>query len=94
MQVTVSPEAAAFIKEKGGHILIFRGQYSGCCVGSVPAPKLDVGKPRNPPENYKIVEISGVTVHIDKELNQFSGTADISLDKALRWRTLSLQYRE
>lgn len=38
MQVRITPEAAEYIREQGSHLVIFRGQYSGCLVGSVPAP--------------------------------------------------------
>ncbi|KKM09516.1 hypothetical protein SY88_18055 [Clostridiales bacterium PH28_bin88] len=94
MQVKISPEAAEHINQKGGHLVIFRGQYSGCCAGSVPAPMLELGIPRNAPENYETMEVAGVTVHLDHEVTSFPGIAEISLDKALWWKTLSLDYRE
>lgn len=71
-----------------------RGSLSGCCGGNVAHPAMELGKPRRGPENYQPLNVAGVNVHLDKEVASFSGTAEISLDKALWWNTLSLNYRE
>jgi hypothetical protein len=31
MKVTVDPEALAFIQAKGGHLILFQAQATGCC---------------------------------------------------------------
>ncbi|MCL4515826.1 MAG: hypothetical protein M1379_09630 [Firmicutes bacterium] len=94
MQITISEQAAEYIRKKGGHVVIYRGSLSGCCGGNVAHPAMELGKPRRGPENYQPLNVAGVNVHLDKEVASFSGTAEISLDKALWWNTLSLDYRE
>ncbi len=95
MQVKISPQAVEHIKQKGGHLVVFPGRSSGCCIsGAVPTLMLDVHRPLQKPENYETMEVSGVTVHLDRELKLFPGTAEVALEQTLWWKSLSLNYRE
>lgn len=94
MDISISNEAAEFIAGKGGQIIIFRGCLTGCCVGKVPAPMIEVGKPRRPLDNYDVVKYeSGVTVYFDKDLASCQGTCEITLAKNLWWKSLSFKYQ-
>lgn len=94
IRVTISEEAAKYIKNKGGRLIIFQGCLTGCCAGNVPAPMMEVGEPRRPVENYNIFNESGVTVYMDKELASYNGHAKITLDRTLWWKSLSFGYLE
>ncbi len=95
MRVVISGEAAKYIRDKGGQVVIFRGSLTGCCAGKVPSPMIEVGQPRRPLENYDIINHeSGITVYMDKDLAPFNGTGEITLSKNLWWQLLSFNYRE
>lgn len=46
MKFHISAAAADYIKQKGGEIIIFKGNLMGCCGGTMPSPMLEVGHPR------------------------------------------------
>jgi len=94
ININISPEAAGFIKKKGGKLIIFQGTLSGCCGGSLPSPMFEVGSPRRPLDSYQSLNESGITVYSDNELIESKGTAQISLERTLWWQSLSFNYQD
>lgn len=95
MRVVISDEAAEFIKSKGGQIIVFQGNLTGCCIGKVPSPMLEIGRPRRPLDNYDVLNLdSGITVNLDKDMASYNGTGEITLSKNLWWKSLSFDYYE
>lgn len=93
MQITISNEASEFIINKGSQLIVLLGSLTGCCIGKVPSPMLEIGRPRRPLKNYDIQNLeSGITVYLDKDLASYKGTAEITLSKSLWWKSLSLKY--
>ncbi len=91
MRVTVEPEAVDFIRSKGGHLILFQAEVTGCCgVGSAMAPNLDIGLPRRPPAEYRSFESDGITVHVDNALDLEDDDFRVSLTSIFGWRSLSL----
>lgn len=94
MRVIISDEAAEFIKSKGGQIIVFQGNLTGCCIGKVLSPMLEIGRPRRSLDNYDILNLkSGITVNLDKDLASFDGTGEITLCNNLWWKSLSFNYQ-
>ena len=95
MWLKISADAAKYIKDKGGNLIIFQGNLTGCCIGKVPSPMMEIGMPRRPLENYAIIDHeSGITVYLDKDLASYKGKGEITLSKNLWWKLLSFNYRE
>lgn len=95
MRLNISSDAANYIRDKGGNLIIFQGSFTGCCIGKVPSPMIEIGVPKRPHENYDILNLdSGITVYLDKDLASYNGTGKITLSKNLWWKSLSFDYRE
>ncbi|MDA8228374.1 MAG: CC/Se motif family (seleno)protein [Desulfitobacterium hafniense] len=94
MKFCISTVASDYIKQKGGEIIIFKGNLMSCCGGTMPNPMLEVGHPRRPLENYRILEEMGVTIYLDNDLLPYQGIAEIGLMKNLFWKSISFNYRE
>jgi hypothetical protein len=93
MRVTLEPDAAAYIQGKGGHLILFQAELTGCCgIGSAPAPMWEIGRPRRLPEEYRSFETYGVMVHVDKVLDANDQALCVQLTAVLGWRSLSLSY--
>lgn len=94
MNVKITPEAAELIRRKGGQVVIFQGLLSGCCAGSLPAPAMEVGRPRQSPDNYSLREEAGVQVYLEKTLLEYTGTAEFSVGRNFWKNVVSFNYRE
>lgn len=94
MEFRISAASSDYIKQKGGEIIIFKGNLMGCCGGTMPSPMLEVGHPRRPLENYRMLEEAEVTIYLDNDLQSYQGVAEIDLEKNLLWKSLSFKYRE
>lgn len=94
MRVNISDSASNYILSKGGELLIFMGRTDGCCVGTVYNPSYELGKPRRSLENYRILKVGEVTVYLDEDISNLSGSIDISLDSILGWKAIGLNYKD
>lgn len=94
MRFDISSTASDYINQKGGEIIIFKGNLSGCCGGNIPTPSMEVGHPRRPLENYQQIKEAGVILYIDNDLLPYQGIVKIGLEKNLFWKSLSFSYRE
>ncbi len=91
MRITMEPEAAEHIRRKGGQLILFRATMTGCCgIGSVPTPMWEIGRPRRPIQEYRVEEIQGVTVYLDRALDLPGLGIHVGLDSVFGWRFLSL----
>ena len=91
MRVSLDPDAAEYIRRKGGQLILFRAEVTGCCgIGSAAAPMLEIGPPRRPLENYRVGQIQGITVYVDRALDESGPDLRIVLVKVLGWQSLSI----
>lgn len=91
IRVILEPEAAAYIRQRGGHLILFQATVTGCCgIGAAPEMMIEVGVPRQPPEAYQTLVTDGVALHIDRALAAASHEVRISLNRFLGLRSLSL----
>ncbi len=91
VRVFLEPEAAALIRESGGQLILYEAPFSGCCgIGSVPVPSWEIGRPRRPLDEYRLVISDGVEVYLDKQFDRSDRTVQVRLTKMLGWRSLSL----
>ncbi|MZP30893.1 hypothetical protein GTO91_14330 [Heliobacterium undosum] len=73
-----TPEARAFIEQKGGIIHIPMNLSVGCCIHLDAPPEIEVGPPRpQDPAEYACFEKDGVTVYQDK---RFACSHPLSID--------------
>lgn len=93
MKLNVDPEAVAYIKEEGGHAVIFAGKTSGCCtIGWLLEPQVELGEPRRPVSEYELLQLDGATLYLDRTLEQVVETYRLRLTKVLGWRLLGVSY--
>lgn len=91
MRISLDPDAAEHIRRKGGHLILFRAELTGCCgIGSAPAPMWEIGPPRRPLEDYRVEQTQGVTVYVDRALDVSGLGLRIGLDNIFGWCSLSL----
>ena len=95
MNIHITPQAADVIRRLGGQVILFEGRLTGCIAGNIPAPMMEVGRPRQPLDHYALKEEEGVQVYLDKILLSYPGTAEFSVVPH-RWNkdSLSFNYRE
>lgn len=93
MKLNIDPEAAEFIREEGGHAIIFAGKTTGCCtIGWLLEPMVELGKPRRPLEEYQVIEAGGATLYLDRALELVEQTYRLHLTRFLNWKSLSVSY--
>ncbi|MGE5674305.1 MAG: CC/Se motif family (seleno)protein [Mycobacterium leprae] len=90
MEISVTPEAAAFVRKRGGHLRLFASKINGCCgVGAGLVPMFEIGVPRKRSEQHQAQTVDGVTVHVDKGLAAEQGHLRIGMT-GLLWKTLAI----
>lgn len=92
MEIKISPEAVAQAIGRGGQIVIFLGTASGCCIGGVPTPMVELGPPRRTPENYEVREAGGLTVYLSREAAALAGEVEVTLSRGLWSKYLSVKW--
>lgn len=93
MKLTIDPEATAFIREEGGHAILFAGKTTGCCtIGSLLEPMVEIGEPKRPLEEYQVIEADGATIYLDRALEAVEQTFRLHVTRVLRWKSLSVSY--
>lgn len=91
MKVTLNAEAARYIREKGGHLVLYHAPGPGCCgTGDMLFPSLEVGPPRLSPDQYRSIDQDGIQIHIDRDLDAQGEHWRVSLNKVLFWRSLAV----
>lgn len=66
MDISLDGAAAEFIRQRGGHLVLFEAPVTGCCgIGSAPELMMEVGRPRRSSEHYDSHLIDGVHIHAD-----------------------------
>lgn len=94
-RVTLGAGVADLVRQKGGHLILFQAQLTGCCgIGSAPAPDWEIGAPRRPPEEYRSVDLDGIVVHVDHALDRSAQEIHVSLSSWLGWKSLTLYAKE
>jgi hypothetical protein len=89
--VEIAPEAAAFVREKGGALLLRSTLRHGCCGGRVELAKAEVGRP---PEDaaFDRFEIDGLLLFAEQGLlADLAQPVRIGLDRILSFRALYLE---
>jgi len=95
MNIKITPQAAELIRRKGGQVVLFEGRLTGCVAGNIPAPMMEVGRPRRTLDNYAVLEEAGVQVYLDKILLTYPGTAEFSVVQNMwKKKVLSFNYQE
>lgn len=88
----MTPEATEHVLNKGGQLVVFLGTASGCCIGGVPMPMVELGPPRRAPENYEIRKVAGLTIYLSREAAALAGEMEVSLSRGLWSKSLSLRW--
>lgn len=95
MKVFLEPPAREYVRRRGGHLILFEAEVSGCCgLGRALVPMQEVGYPRRPLQEYISLDSDGVTIHVDVALAARNESIRISLTQVLGWRKLSLTREE
>lgn len=89
-RLSVTPEAVAWVAERGGEITLRASPRHGCCGGSARLPVAEPGAPREA-DGWKSEQVEGVTVWLDPELADGEGGLTVRLEGLLRWRRLFVE---
>ncbi|AVX21159.1 hypothetical protein SAMN02745885_01525 [Carboxydocella sporoproducens DSM 16521] len=68
MEILLSQEALHELRQRGKVLTIFQGEYSGCCVGKVPALMADARRPLEQLEQYELFQVEDVKIYLDKKI--------------------------
>jgi hypothetical protein len=89
--IDISAEAAAFVREKGGALVLRSTLKHGCCGGRVELVKAEPGAPRNE-RGFERFEVDGIVVHAERGLAADLGQpVRIGLDRLLGFRALYVE---
>jgi hypothetical protein len=88
--LSFTPEAAAYIRQKGGSLyLVFRTVWA-CCTPYDPRLSIMLGKPsQRDRERYREEKIDGFTVYIPRELPDYPMVAH--LNTSMGFKRLALE---
>jgi hypothetical protein len=93
LKLQIDAEAVALIKEEGGHVVISSGQGGGCrMIGSVMQAQADPGKPDRPLDQFRVIEVDGATVYLDKELDADEGEYRLHVTRFMGHKNLAVSY--
>ncbi len=89
--IDVTPEAAAFIREKGGSVVLRSTVKLGCCGGRAELVMAEIGEPRSD-DDFEHRHIDGLSLHAERGLIDDLGIPiRIGLDQMFRMRTLYVE---
>ncbi|MDR5898540.1 CC/Se motif family (seleno)protein [Halomonas vilamensis] len=74
--IHISPDAAAFIHEKGGVLTVRLSPRHGCC-GGIASLAVAEARPPNAPEHFTRDERDGLTLYIAPELEEEGLKVDV-----------------
>lgn len=85
--VTVTPEAAAFVRARGGALTLRRTPRHGCCGGTV---ALAVAEPEAPPDAtaFACHDLGDLTLYVEPDLD---GPLRVGLDRLLGFASLFVE---
>jgi len=89
-EVRLEPAARAFLRERGGHLTLRGSRRHGCCGGVAFVPTALPERPASP-EDYRTLEVEGVTVHLDPTLLDPPPSFRIGLDSLLGMKRLRVE---
>ncbi|MFN3597351.1 MAG: CC/Se motif family (seleno)protein [Rubricoccaceae bacterium] len=90
--VTVTPEAAAFIRARGGALTLRRTPRHGCCGGTVALAVAEAAAP-SAPEAFSRYTLGELTLYLEPGL-EASGPLRVGLDRLLGLRSLFVEGAE
>jgi hypothetical protein len=92
MNLTISPEARAYVIEQHAAALTLRASpRNGCCGGTVLLPVIEPGAPQDP-EHWATIDVDGVRVYVETGIVIHPDSAvKIGLDRLLKWRRLWIE---
>jgi hypothetical protein len=86
--IRIEREAADYVREYGGHVMVRRSPRHGCCGGRVYLPVVDLGSPAEA-EKYLTIQQDEIVIHMDRVLFQEQHMAFIiGLSRWWRWSEL------
>lgn len=94
MKLNVDPEAAALIREEGGHVVVSHAKGGGCCtIGSLIQPQAEYGKPERSLDEFRVIEVDGATIYLDRVLdNRVESTYRLHVTRFLNWKNLEVSF--
>ncbi len=91
ISIDITPEAADYIREKGGAVMLRSTLKHGCCGGRVELVKAEAGKPR-PEDDFERFDIAGITLYAERGLaDELHQPIRIGLDRLFKLRSLNVQ---
>lgn len=91
ISIDIMPDAAEFIREKGGSVMLRSTLKHGCCGGRVELLKAEAGSPR-PEEDFERYEVNGITLYAERGLADDVGKPiRIGLDRLFKMRGLYVE---
>lgn len=91
VSIDITPDAAEYIREKGGTVMLRSTLKHGCCGGRVELVKAEAGAPR-PEDDFESFDLDGVTLYAERGLaDDLDTPIRIGLDRLFRMRALYVE---
>lgn len=88
--IDIPPDAAEYIREKGGSVMLRSTFKHGCCGGRIELVKADVGRPDG--EGFERFEVDGLELFAERGLvRELDQPVRIGLDKLFKMRALYVE---
>ncbi|SNT16292.1 hypothetical protein SAMN05446037_104621 [Anaerovirgula multivorans] len=92
MKFQVASEAEAYILQKNEAVMIMLSSMGGCCGGSAPIPKIELGTPKNL-TSFEITEVGKITIYYDKGIEKVK-EIKVGLSKLFWFKKLTIEFIE
>lgn len=90
VEIRIEPGARDHIAEQGGAVTLRGSRRHGCCGGTAFVPVAEIGRPGEP-EGYRALEVDGITVFLEADVETGAEPLVIGVDELWRWRRLRVE---
>ncbi|MEX2570434.1 MAG: CC/Se motif family (seleno)protein [Gemmatimonadota bacterium] len=88
--IRIQPDAREHIQRNGGTVTLRGSRRHGCCGGTAFVPVAEPGRP-NELEDYRSIEVDGITVFLQRDVETGSEPLVIGLDELWRLKRLRVE---
>ena len=89
-EIRIEPEAREHLAGKGGAVTLRGSRRHGCCGGTAFVPVAEPGPPAER-ERYRTVEVEGITVFLERNVETASEPLVIGIDELWGWKRLRVE---
>jgi hypothetical protein len=88
-EIRIEPAAREYLAARGAAVTLRGARRHGCCGGTAFVPVAEPGAPVDR-EHYRPVEVEGITVFLERDVETGSEPLVVDLDELWGWKRLSV----